>query len=367
MLAPFLLALCFAVFAQPPAALADKGTDELVSWIRSKGGHIDPRQEIRNVDPADPTSLRGIFATEDIPEGELLLSLPFDDTIITADADKGDRLDQCGSARALRREMALGRESKFAPYVELLLGQRGTTVGIPNAWTAGGIELLRKVTGENLPPLDNERHITWWMNDCGGDPESDPLGADAALIQVARAVGVSDEDGSYATCMAPYYDLYNHRNGKWENTRPDAMLGEHFKMWARRDIRKGDQIYNSYGIGTPETLRDYGFVEQTPRTFSFEIPGVGTASFGLDEGEDGAPVAAWHNQPDDTRRTLEFLIVELHRLRGVEVWWGENLEEVGKVPDDESGKVLGYMRVLISAIEAATAVLPEYEGEFPDL
>ena len=245
-------ALLLALFLSPATygdAVEIQGTDDLVDWIKSRGGFVDPRQEVRMPYPDDTHSppARGVFATEDISSGDLLLDLPFNDTCIVADASKGDALDKCGTARALRRELALGEESRFAPYVKLLLEQSNKgLIGIPNAWSGNSLKLLDAVIGPNLTPTDNRRHLEWWERACAGSTYSDKLGADAALLMVARAVGVHDvssgvkegEARRLGTVMAPYYDLYNHRNGLWQNARIDADLLRSYKVFARRDIEK---------------------------------------------------------------------------------------------------------------------------------
>ena len=67
--------------------------------------------------------------------------------------------------------------------------------------------------------------------------------------------------------MVPFWDSYNHRNGKWHNTQMTADEEAPFVMKASTLIRAGQQIYNSYGKGTQRILIQYGFVEDFPQTW----------------------------------------------------------------------------------------------------
>ena len=68
--------------------------------------------------------------------------------------------------------------------------------------------------------------------------------------------------------LAPLYDLYNHRNGKYHNTLVKVEEGESISIIAGRDINAGEEIFNTYGEGTLELFRDYGFVEPLPRVWN---------------------------------------------------------------------------------------------------
>jgi len=75
------------------------------------------------------------------------------------------------------------------------------------------------------------------------------------------------EQGGYLF-LAPLYDLYNHRNGKYHNTLVKVEEGESISIIAGRDINAGEEIFNTYGEGTLELFRDYGFVEPHPRVWN---------------------------------------------------------------------------------------------------
>eukprot|EP00562_Extubocellulus_spinifer_P004304 CAMPEP_0178516856 /NCGR_PEP_ID=MMETSP0696-20121128/25358_1 /TAXON_ID=265572 /ORGANISM="Extubocellulus spinifer, Strain CCMP396" /LENGTH=428 /DNA_ID=CAMNT_0020147203 /DNA_START=40 /DNA_END=1326 /DNA_ORIENTATION=- len=351
-----------------------QGTDDLVDWIKSRGGFVDPRQEVRMPYPDDTHSspfVRGVFAKDDISSGDLLLDLPINDTCIVADASQGDTPDQCGTVRALRRELALGEGSRFAPYVKLLLEQSNKgLVDIPNAWSGNSLKLLDAVVGPNLAPRDNRRHLEWWERSCAGSTYSDKLGADAALLMVARSAGVYDfssevkegEGRRRGTVMVPYYDLYNHRNGLWQNVRIDADLSRSYKVYARRDIEKGEQIYNHYGEGTDDLFRDYGFVERTPQLWRFTVPE--TVVDGAKH--DACPVRFWldyENSVEGSQLALEwverpvsiesanlFFNQERERLMTMKNWYDENSSGLEDIPNGEAEKIWAYHRALSTAL-----------------
>ena len=210
---------------------------ELVDWFEAREGtEFNPKQEIRREVPDDPDSVLGVFATDDIAKGEVLVSIPWD-TIIHAGYQVTDPPPLvCDTARRLANEMRRGDDSEFAPYAKYLMKQRAGQ--LPSAWSKAGRELFIEVLGEELPPMEP---VSWleedWREDCNGSTE--PLDEHAALLVVQRA-----EDD----LMIPIYDMYSHRNGHYHNIDNNREEGKRFYLTAKRDIAKGEQIYNSYNM-----------------------------------------------------------------------------------------------------------------------
>jgi hypothetical protein len=48
--------------------------------------------------------------------------------------------------------------------------------------------------------------------------------------------------------MIPAYDAYNHRNGKWQNTKTKIVHGEFHETRASKTIEPGEQILLSYNF-----------------------------------------------------------------------------------------------------------------------
>lgn len=334
--------------------------DDLVSWIRSMGGFIDPRQEIRlpypNIDKDSPVNVRGIFATETIKRGDKLLDLPWDDTMIGPDLTKPDAGNPCTSALYIRHELSLN-DSKYGPYVELLKKTTRTSLNIPNTWSAEALALLDHVLGDRLTPKDTRRHLHWWEFYCGQNTFNDRLGAEAALLQVTRAVGVGG-----VSMMAPFYDLYNHRNGEWDNTAVIGDLpGRKFQVLAKRDIEKGEQIYNSYGIGTDSLFRDYGFVEKSPQFWTFTITDDPRrqVSFWLfienEENEGKKNIVIWQTEPSLKAQgdAIHFFQAQHQRLSHVRASFENDLNELSNIPSNELESIWLYLEALLNALLAA--------------
>jgi hypothetical protein len=210
-----------------------------------------------------------VAATERIMAGETMVRVPWD-IIITPDNPDDDGQLPCTTVASLAREMKLGKDSKYAPYVMYLNGESDTQ--IPSVWSKPAQQLFMQVLGKNqIPP---SRATTWltrhWYEKCGGDPE-DEISAKAALMVIQR----SDDE-----IMIPGYDAYNHRNGNWTSTDTNIKIGKYHETMATRTIEPGEEIYLSYNLckhcggrkfdyGTGEILRDYGFVEEYPRRFHY--------------------------------------------------------------------------------------------------
>lgn len=214
----------------------------IFEWIHnSPGGYFNPKQEFRYEIPGDPTTTPGIYATQDIKKGEVLVKVPWSLLLKSDDEDEVGQMC-CGTVEAVAREMKLGTDSKFAPYVQYLNAQPDGQ--LPSAWDKPAQDLFREIVGgpsvknTEIPPAEPTEWLEWdWYKNCEAD-RSDTIAAKAALLVVQRS------DDAY---MIPAYDMYNHRNGKkWFNTKTTTTDGEHHLTRAKRDIKAGEQIYISY-------------------------------------------------------------------------------------------------------------------------
>lgn len=270
-------AACLLISPALSAAEADDAAQQLVrqhapevqslmEWFEQQANSFNRKQFVRREVPGDPNSPIGVFAAEDISEGEMLFSLPWNAMINdqrAAGANHPDAPDEgaieCNTVRNLIDEMKLGDESKYAPYVKYLMNQRPGQ--LPSAWSKEGKALLFEVLGgtNTLPPKNPHHWISNdWHRGCKGG--SDPLEENAAMLVVQRA-----EDD----LMIPLYDMYNHRNGHYHNTINHRVEGKDFYMTASRDIAKGEQIYNSYNLcsGCSGRKGAYGTAGEDPRSF----------------------------------------------------------------------------------------------------
>ncbi|KAL7579488.1 hypothetical protein ACA910_007868 [Epithemia clementina (nom. ined.)] len=299
-----------------------KHVQEQIDWVRSKGGFVSSKMEIRPIHPSDVTSPLGAFATDDFQEGDLILSIPRD-CLMTSEMEDPDWI--CSTTRNLVREMKLGENSYYAPYIKFLNAQPFGQ--LPSMWSSFGKDLLLKITGgaindddQLLPPLGP---VGWlddeWRTECdGGD---DLLEQHAFLTVIQRG---------WDDILIPIYDLLNHRNGKWHNTVSNSVRGSNdddVQVYASKLIRAGDEIYGSYTdctdcggraefYGTPEILRDYGFVEPYPQKFVFGEQGI---AFTIDKAndDDDELELTWLSDDDLDDETIAFFEHQLERVSDV--------------------------------------------------
>jgi spermidine synthase len=227
----------------------------------------------------------------------------------------------CVTVKKLAHEMKLGDESSYAPYINYILDtQAEETKHLPSAWSPKGQEVLQHVlalnddytplptdegqtstsTSQNnlnhdhydnqdeddtnqyqddiiLPPYDS---VDWvdkiWHNDCKTSSD-DPIEELAVLVTVKNT-------WLDTNILVPLYDMINHRNGHWQNADVYSDISQGLyssvEVYAIRDIDAQEQIYTSYNFcldckertqkfGTPEILRDYGFIEEYPQSWIF--------------------------------------------------------------------------------------------------
>jgi hypothetical protein len=126
--------------------------------------------------------------------------------------------------------------------------------------------------------------------------------------------------------MVPLTDKYNSRGGNYTGAYFSIQDGSGkigLEVRALRDIQAGEEIYTDYRdygqVGTPELLRDYGFVEFYPQRFIFPSQHV---AFDVKQTDDGSFQIKWKRRISDTiyqgrpdKRTVVFLQEQLTRLQ----------------------------------------------------
>jgi len=256
-----------------------------------------------------------VFAKERIEKGDLLLSVPWE-LLIKADMDDENLgadhfVDdwRCELVDNLSREMTLGDDSSFAPYVHYLKGQeRGQILG---DYSRAAQHLLEEMTLITIPSFEIEAQTSAesLMNTCGRD---DDISVHAYVLMEQR----SEDD-----LMIPYYDMYNHRNGRWLNTWINLLPGDRYDVISRHAIEAGQEIYNSYNqcnkcgaksqnfeLGTPHIFDLYGFTESYPQRWA-----IGNdLYFDIDEEVGtGKLVISWSNMEDLPVAADIFILEEL--------------------------------------------------------
>lgn len=356
------------------AANAATGADEkhsaaLISWLKESGGFFHPNLEMRRRDPSDPTSYFGMYANAPIPEGEVMIRVPKSMILDSGEDDpEFNSAMVCGTVRNLAEQLRLKDKSDYAPYVNYLL-ETQPAGQIPSGWTDQGKRLLERVLeGETdddviLPPYEPVSWLNDWYSECDGS--KDPLEEYAALLVIQR---------SWDDLLIPVFDMMSHRNGDWWNTGSNHLHeGEPATVFARRDIEAGEEIYTTYNhcedcgaryetYGTPEILREYGFVEQFPQSWIFNDIEVG---FRIDQvyDEDDEIVEHMYNitewifgEPDD----LEAQELQTRHDQIVRTKQGILSQRDTTVPDHEWNTIVAF----VDAMELALTVALDYlEGE----
>ncbi|KAJ1456031.1 hypothetical protein M885DRAFT_587338 [Pelagophyceae sp. CCMP2097] len=301
------------VAVDPDANVDDSSSDALIAWVLSSpGGAFHPAQRIQQ--PA--RGPRGIFAIDPIPIGAVLARVPWDRLVSASSL--------CGTVSKTKDELNLGSASAYTPYMD---NMRDYDPNLPCFWPEDALALV-----SNLPPYDWTRHVSWYTAHCGGSVE-DPVEVRAMSLNVARACSANNGE-----IMAPLYDLYNHRNGRWQNTLVEVQWGVAFSVRASRDIQKGDELFNSYGSGTSALFRDYGFVENLPQRWG-ALPGGHDFEL-LDNGH-----VQWHSKLPDR---ADFLV-------DVQPVFDELDRKVEFTPSKQADDALRYRSALSFALELCLA------------
>ena len=251
-LLPILLhvaAASVSTFLPGTAEPATGDSVRLLEWINgSEGGFVHPTHSVRRLGPG----FRGIFARQAVAEGATLAIVPWR-LCVTVRLGDSAADGHCGlSKRAL--EALVGGDT---PYARML---REYDPQLPSDWSPNARRAL-----DGLPPGDWDRHLRWFEGSCLKRTASAEERRGMYLM-VARS-GSSRSDRRGHLFLAPLYDLYNHRNGRFHNTLVKVVEEESIQIIAKRDIAAGEELFNTYGEGTLELFRDYGFLEPRPRVW----------------------------------------------------------------------------------------------------
>eukprot|EP00614_Pseudopedinella_elastica_P007516 CAMPEP_0172592032 /NCGR_PEP_ID=MMETSP1068-20121228/10929_1 /TAXON_ID=35684 /ORGANISM="Pseudopedinella elastica, Strain CCMP716" /LENGTH=399 /DNA_ID=CAMNT_0013388819 /DNA_START=76 /DNA_END=1275 /DNA_ORIENTATION=- len=256
-----------------PYSDSETAASEVLLWALANGATFDPRQQVRRRNASDAASVRGVFALRPIEPGAILLTVPWSIAVTTADEYAASVDVRCSSVAAIRAYLA---QRPLQPYQRLLLE---SVPDLPFAWPLEAQKHLGALLGDSLPPLELGRRHEAWFKRCEEVDLGDALGTTALHLAIARAAAIrnwtssspADENKTWLTLL-PLYDLYNHRNGGWHNTRVVGSVGKPLQIFAHRHIRKGEELYLSYGWGADHMFDAYGFVEDLPQRWSFHLP-----------------------------------------------------------------------------------------------
>jgi hypothetical protein len=216
-------------------------------WVADNPqAYISNKQVVRRGIPGDKNSPLGVYATARIEPEEVITRVPWDYIIApenTATDDEEEENEEssgqlsCGLIESLASELRKGKASKFAPYIEYLNDEPDGQ--IPTSWSEQAVELLLQVVdGQSIPPYLTPDWLEYAREECHVDTD-DIYIRRAVLLIIQR----SDDE-----IMIPAYDSYNHRNGKWKNTRTKTHYEEYHETVAMKAIEPGEQILLSYNF-----------------------------------------------------------------------------------------------------------------------
>ena len=259
---------------------------DLLDWLASKGADLSPKLQVRR---DHLSSNRGVFASTDISEGDLLASIPME-AVIHGDEEpvEGEGVVYCETVKNLIREMQLGNDSDFAPYLRFLQWQSEDQGKLPSQWSKRGRDLLGFVVCEDAGPDQPFNLIDSWQRNCNG--QDNDMANNAAMLALRYG---------HEHLLVPFFDVFNHRNGQSLNAL-QTPEEKSFTITATRDIPAGEQIYISRNqcptcdhtiAASSDMLKYYGIVEDYPQHWIVDDPEIEQPEeiiFDIDYKKDGS-------------------------------------------------------------------------------
>lgn len=231
---------------------ADAESESFLNWIKNNGGYIIDKVEL-STGPDPNWTIRGVFATADIEEGEIIFTMGSDLSMCESDS--------CGLVKRLSTELDRNEQSFWWPYISMM---KSHDIDLPSVWND-----MEKALLDGIYPSDWTRHSQWLSDVCQLDMDNSNIKL-ALQLSVARAHASSDD----SSCLSVFYDSLNHANGELLNTMTASSVqnGDHrLEIQATKKILKGQQVFNSFGENNVVSLfRDYGFITALPHIWVFE-------------------------------------------------------------------------------------------------
>ena len=168
--------------------------EDLITWVQSEGGSFNEKLEIRRMVPNDISSPYGVYAKENIDAKESLLIIPHEcyiqihnaeDMNVDEGWEEAYHKNLCDLSHKLMKEMKLGEESNYAPYIAYLKTQKPGQ--LPANWSEPGKYVLKQFFPKGHQVVD-------WIdqnfkqNNCIGD---DPFEEHMVEMTVQRCFDVS--------------------------------------------------------------------------------------------------------------------------------------------------------------------------------
>jgi hypothetical protein len=334
----------------------------VMEWAKTQGAFITENAEIRDIDEG----LSGLFATQSIPKGGIISTVPLNLTISAAQSEYYDDKDDyaTGMCHLLHNvhSSIIKNDAIQTPYERYLTSR--THHHIPSNWSPQAKKMLKQLDGLSTTPLFGfEFHdLKERIQTCGGFDENmatDSKFADAASLTYTRSEGSTGR-----IALVPFMDLINHANGKRSNTDANHVLGEKFEFIATRAIEKGEQLNYSYNrcsycncfeqgnLVTPDLFFYYGFVETLPQRWAFQNVDL---IFDIDEKEgNGDDELEVNFVKPPTKADVYFMKTELKRISFVLRRYLKNSErEMANISELELDSITKFHKALVDAFTHA--------------
>lgn len=167
-------------------------SNDIVDWLRKNGAYINPKVRVEHSVDNDVTSPLGLIAVEDLKEGEMICQIPPHLVIMPIEENVWD-CDDCSTIWATYK---LLRDEESNPWARYLMSQKSRYT--PEFWSDIGRSMLKRMTGDMLPPQYIDETIEELGTDCHGDI-NDELYLHAAMLVKSRA------DYNF---LVPFYGKY---------------------------------------------------------------------------------------------------------------------------------------------------------------
>ncbi|CAN6674669.1 ribosomal lysine N-methyltransferase 4 [Trichomonascus vanleenenianus] len=262
----------------------EEQSQAFMDWLKARGYTISPKIALH--DYRNEGQGRGVIATEDIPKDEVLFTIPRD-KVLSIDNDNAFAEFVAGEndngpwLNLIAYMMALQNSPEWKPYFDVL----PRTFNTPMFWPEQDVTLLKGSTvvdkiareeaeeqfQETIQPLFSKSSA---FN--GVDQSVDAFHRMGSLImsysfdirakephqEEEEEEEDEEEEEMGVKAMVPMADMLNAHtrlcNAHLCHTDNNSVL----EMRATKPIKKGEQVYNTYGdVPNIDLLRRYGYVE----------------------------------------------------------------------------------------------------------
>jgi len=252
------LLCCTVVLGEPDNTCTFKAAEEkaLVEWVIDNGGTVNA--EVSWIDE----SYRGLIAKDDISKGKLIAAIPID---VVYPLDKNDQYEFEMQAVTFLRDRA-NSSGTFQPFWKALPPKAQTPLDV-YSFPPDYMPLLQS---DHLTKhiYDRLMRLGMFVRDFGGSLKEDAISDEDltyALTMIStRHFAAPDGQGNL---LIPVLDMANHKNNcpnKWGNVGkcPANKKKECLMFEAGEDIKKGEEICNSYGgMWNDRAFLDYGYLQ----------------------------------------------------------------------------------------------------------